>query len=116
MTTAGPIPTQHQQTTALIILGMIGAEFCEGGKPKRRPASGHDSSKRGTREHEAMDQAVARVTAKTLQVYTCTHSICLSGATPYMYIQNSINGQQLIPSHQECHKYRECHMGVVAQL
>ena len=67
---ADPIPTQHQQTTALIILGMIGAEFSEGGKLKRRPNSSHESSRRGTRgEHEVMDQAVARVTAKTLQVY-----------------------------------------------
>ena len=52
---------------------MIGAEFCEGGKPKRRiTGSSHDGSKRSGRghviEHEVMDQAVARVTAKKLQV------------------------------------------------
>ena len=68
-TSLGPIPTQQQQTTALIILGMIGAEFSEEGKSKRR--SVHDANKRGKGhgvENEVMDQAVARVTAKTLQV------------------------------------------------
>jgi hypothetical protein len=63
-----PIPTQQQQTTALIILGMIGSEFCEGEKLKRRTA--YDGNRRGrghSAEHEIMDQAVARVTAKTLQ-------------------------------------------------
>ena len=69
----GPIPTQHQQTTALIILGMIGAEFSEGGKPRRRPVSSSQegSGRRGgggRGDQEVMDQPVARVTAKTLQV------------------------------------------------
>ena len=71
---SGPIPTQQQQTTALIILGMIGSEFCEGEKLKRRTA--YDGNRRGrghSAEHEVMDQAVARVTAKTLQVTSyCT--------------------------------------------
>ena len=62
---------------------MIGAEFCEGGKPKRRiTGSSHDVSKRSGRghviEHEVMDQAVARVTAKKLQVgkvHTCMYML-----------------------------------------
>ena len=66
----GPIPTQQQKTTALIILGMIGAEFHEVTESKKRSA--HDPHRGGRRghvtEHEVMDQAIARQTAKALQV------------------------------------------------
>ena len=83
---SGPIPTQQQQTTALIILGMIGAEFCEGEKLKRRSAyDGNRRVRSHGAEHEVMDQAVARVTAKTLQVMIfCIQ--CTFRTYMYMYI------------------------------
>ncbi len=54
------MPTQQQRSTALIILGMIGAEF---------NSSEHkgDAHYKGGGEPEVMDPAVARLTAKTLQ-------------------------------------------------
>ena len=51
----GPVPTQQQQTTALIILGMIGAEFSDEKQHKRDAPI------------DVMDPAIARQTAKTLQ-------------------------------------------------
>ena len=52
----GPVPTPQQQTTALIILGMIGAEFSDEKQHKRDAPI------------DVMDPAIARLTAKTLQV------------------------------------------------
>lgn len=62
-TANAPIPTQQQQTTALIILGMIGAEFHEGDKtPQRKRKASQDLP-----PLEVMDPGVARKTGKTLQ-------------------------------------------------
>ncbi len=52
------MPTQQQQSTALIILGMIGAEF-------NNEHKGDSHSK--TPHPEVMDRATAALTAKTLQ-------------------------------------------------
>ena len=52
------MPTQLQQSTALIILGMIGAEF-----NKEYKGDGHSK----TPHPEVMDCATAALTAKTLQ-------------------------------------------------
>ncbi len=61
----GPIPSHQYQTTALIILGMIGAEFHEGDKtPLTKRRSTHDLSQ-DTRE--VMDPTVARRTGRKLQ-------------------------------------------------
>ena len=60
---SSPIPTQQQQSTALIILGMIGAEFSAVGKPKIKKKS---TGKSAT-DFEPMDTTIARQTAKTLQ-------------------------------------------------
>ena len=60
----GPVPTQQQQTTALIILGMIGAEFSE----EKQLQKLHGGADRGnTHNLEVMDPHIARQTAKTLQ-------------------------------------------------
>ena len=59
----GGSPTQQQQATALVILGMIGAEFSSGGD---KMASVKRLGRRAE-EVEIMDPAVARQTAKTLQ-------------------------------------------------
>ena len=59
----GPVPSHQFQTTALIILGMIGAEFHEGDKTplaKRKGEHSHDT-------REVMDPTVARRTGRKLQ-------------------------------------------------
>lgn len=62
----GPMPSQQQQSTALIILGMIGAEFHEGDRiPVERRKSSQDSSPSELKD--VMDPGVARRTGKTLQ-------------------------------------------------
>ena len=58
----GPVPTQQQQTTALIILGMIGAEFSD--EKQYHKVKG---AEKGAAPIEVMDPAIARQTAKTLQ-------------------------------------------------
>ena len=58
----GPIPSQQQQTTALIILGMIGAEFHSGDR------STQSKRKQSVDHKEVMDHGVARRTGRTLQV------------------------------------------------
>lgn len=69
----GPVPTQQQQATSLIILGMIGAEFCsevDKAQLMRRKSDYGKAGKRGSVqvvELENMDPAIARQTAKTLQ-------------------------------------------------
>ena len=64
----GPIPTQQQQSTALIILGMIGAEFHDAEKAeKRRLMDVQYSGRKELASVEVMDPAIARQTAKTLQ-------------------------------------------------
>ena len=60
-----PIPSHQHQTTALIILGMIGAEFYEGDKMmqgKRKLSTEHLPD-----HNEVMDHGVARRTGRTLQ-------------------------------------------------
>lgn len=61
------IPTQQQQATALIILGMIGAEFHSEEQSAKRRTSDHIGSARKGAEGESMDPNVARLTAKALQ-------------------------------------------------
>ena len=62
----GPVPTQQQQTTALIILGMIGAEFNEEKQPHHH--KGAEKWGGATTPHiDVMDPHIARQTAKTLQ-------------------------------------------------
>ena len=65
----GPVPSQQAQSTALIILGMIGAEFHEGDRtPQTKRKSVHDSSAgEGKVAVDVMDPGVARKTGKTLQ-------------------------------------------------
>ena len=68
----GAIPTQQQQSTALIILGMIGAEFHEGDRtPQSRRKSVQDvSSGEGKGlavALDVMDPGIARKTGKALQ-------------------------------------------------
>lgn len=69
----GPVPTQQQQATSLIILGMIGAEFCsevDKAQLMRKKSDYGKAGKRGSAqvvEQENMDPAIARQTAKTLQ-------------------------------------------------
>jgi len=53
----GAIATPQQQYTALIILGLIGAEFSKAGVPRRQSNT----------ELEMMDDAIARQTARSLQ-------------------------------------------------
>ena len=53
------MPTQQQQSTALIILGMIGAEFNNEYKGNAHSKNAHPP--------EVMDRATAALTAKTLQ-------------------------------------------------
>ena len=63
-----PIPTPQQQATALIILGMIGAEFHEGDKTPINKRKSQDSSQMDRKVvAEVMDPGVARKTGKTLQ-------------------------------------------------
>ena len=63
----GPVPTQQQQTTALIILGMIGAEFSD----EKQLHHHHKGMEKGggvtTHHIDVMDPHIARQTAKTLQ-------------------------------------------------
>ena len=59
----GPVPTQQQQTTALIILGMIGAEFSD----EKQPRHHKGAEKRDSTHVDVMDPHIARQTAKTLQ-------------------------------------------------
>ena len=63
----GPVPTQQQQTTALIILGMIGAEFSD----EKQLHHHHKGVEKGggvtTHHIDVMDPHIARQTAKTLQ-------------------------------------------------
>ena len=56
----GAIATPQQQYTALIILGLIGAEFS-------KPGSARRSSAANIVEFEKMDDTVARMTARSLQ-------------------------------------------------
>ena len=66
----GPVPTQQQQTTALIILGMIGAEFRSDIDNARRKSDHGRGGKRMSGQGidlENMDPVIARQTAKTLQ-------------------------------------------------
>lgn len=63
-----PAPSQQQQSTALIILGMIGAEFHESNTPQSRRKVSQDSSEAGKGETgDVMDPGVARKTGKALQ-------------------------------------------------
>lgn len=70
-TVSGPIPSQQQQATALIILGMIGAEFHEGDKtpinPRRRSQESVASKPGKSALQDVMEPGVARKTAKALQ-------------------------------------------------
>ena len=77
----GPIPTQQQQATALVILGMIGAEFSYAGKAQSRPKSGEKGAKKavGLSDLEIMDPAIARQTAKTLQAVLLERPTSKSG-------------------------------------
>ena len=69
----GPVPTQQQQTTALIILGMIGAEFSsdidKAQLMRKKPDHGRGGKRMSGQgiDLENMDPAIARQTAKTLQ-------------------------------------------------
>ena len=68
----GPVPSHAQQSTALIILGMIGAEFhSTSQRAKKKPVEvkgAHKSSAQLTlSDLEVLDPAIARQTAKTLQ-------------------------------------------------
>ena len=65
----GPMPSQQQQSTALIILGMIGAEFHEGDRTPvtRRKQELPASSVGGGELKDVMEPGVARKTGKTLQ-------------------------------------------------
>ena len=66
----GPIPTQLQQATSLIILGMIGAEFCSELDKAQLMRRKSESGKAGSGQVvklENMDPIIARQTAKTLQ-------------------------------------------------
>lgn len=61
-----PIPSHQQQSTALIILGMIGAEFHEGDRtPASRRKSSHEV--KSAVPMDVMDPGVARRTGKALQ-------------------------------------------------
>lgn len=62
----GPIPSHQQQSTALIILGMIGAEFYEGDKLQSRRKSSHETEVK-VPSVDVMDPGVARKTGKALQ-------------------------------------------------
>ncbi len=64
-----PTPSQQQQSTALIILGMIGAEFHEGSStPHSRRKASQDAGGEGKGEAvDVMDPGVARKTGKALQ-------------------------------------------------
>ena len=61
----GPAPSQQQQSTALIILGMIGAEFQEGTTPQSRRKGSQDVE--GEESKSVMEPGVARKTGKALQ-------------------------------------------------
>lgn len=60
----GPMPSQQQQCTALIILGMIGAEFHEG---DRTPVTRRKQETPSSEPKDVMEPGVARKTGKTLQ-------------------------------------------------
>ena len=63
-----PAPSQQQQSTALIILGMIGAEFQEGTTPQsRRKASQDVEGEAKLDSKSVMEPGVARKTGKALQ-------------------------------------------------
>ncbi len=60
--------TQQQQATAVIILGMVGAEFSADGKSLKKSAAEMGGKKvQSVTQLEVMDPAIARHTAKTLQ-------------------------------------------------
>ncbi len=60
--------TQQQQATAIVILGMIGAEFSDNSKSLRKTVVEKDGKKVSSpSDLEVMDPAIARHTAKTLQ-------------------------------------------------
>lgn len=65
----GPIPSHQQQSTALIILGMIGAEFHEGDRTpvSSRRKSSHEVKEKSAAPVDVMDPGVARKTGRTLQ-------------------------------------------------
>lgn len=64
----GPVPTQQQQTTALIILGMIGAEFSDEKQSHHHHHKGAEKGGGASTHHiDVMDPHIARQTAKTLQ-------------------------------------------------
>ena len=65
----GPILSHQQQSTALIILGMIGAEFHEGDRtPVTRRKSAHEAKEvQASGSSDVMDPGVARKTGRTLQ-------------------------------------------------
>ncbi len=70
---SGPTPTSQQHATALIILGMIGAEFHEGDRTPQAKRKHHQDphhhrpGERRVESVEVMDPGVARRTGKTLQ-------------------------------------------------
>ena len=64
----GPVPSHAQQCTALIILGMIGAEFHgSSSQQARRKSADVKGGHRNVSDLETLDPAIARQTAKTLQ-------------------------------------------------
>lgn len=63
----GPVPSHAQQCTALIILGMIGAEFHSSSSQARKKSVDIKGGHRSVSDLETLDPAIARQTAKTLQ-------------------------------------------------